>query len=479
MIDTDLLFVLYVVYILTAGVYLVLQNRPPQATMAWMLALCIAPGLGLLLYILFGGDRKAFSREHRLLRQELQAHVRSLLAALVQRQDAEIGRLEARGATHRKLMLLVRHNSYSLLTTNNQVEILQDATRFYPRLIRDLQAASHSIHLQYFVWAADSFTEELKRILIERARAGVKVRLLYDPVGSHAQLRRRYIEELASAGVQVSPTSPLWRLHTISYRNHRKITVIDGRIGYTGGMNIGREHLDGGAGFDAWRDTQVRIVGEGAAVLQAVFLVDWYNAVGENLFTSTYFPRVEVAAELPLQILTSGPDSRWAAIRQLYFFMIVSAQRHVYLQSPYFVLDRSVAEALSAAALAGVEVKVMLSARPSGNPLPAWAGNTYILDAVRAGVRVYLYEAGYLHAKTLSIDSVICSIGSANMDIRSFSINYELNAVFYSEALARELESDFHRDLMHCREFDAEEYQRRNLVLRLRDSTARLLAPLL
>jgi cardiolipin synthase len=183
--------------------------------------------------------------------------------------------------------------------------------------------------------------------------------------------------------------------------------------------------------------------------------------------------------EVPVQILTSGPDSQWAAIRQLYAFMIASAQRHVFLQSPFFIPDATIAEALRAAALAGIDVRVMLSARPSGNRLPNWAGNTYIADIADAGVRVFLYEKGYLHAKTITIDSETCSIGSANLDIRSFSINYELNAVLYSEKLARELEEDFKQDLGHCTEFDAAAYRKCSAAVRLRDSVARLLSPLL
>jgi cardiolipin synthase A/B len=183
--------------------------------------------------------------------------------------------------------------------------------------------------------------------------------------------------------------------------------------------------------------------------------------------------------DVPVQILTSGPDSQWAAIRQLYFEMIVSAQRHVFLQSPYFIPDASITEALKSAALSNIDVKVMISARPSGDPVPAWAGNTFMLDVVRSGARVFLYETGYLHAKTISIDSEICSIGSTNIDIRSFSINYEINAVLYSERLARELEEDFERDLVHCTEFDPAEYRKRNVAVRFRDSAARLLSPLL
>jgi len=213
-----------------------------------------------------------------------------------------------------------------------------------------------------------------------------------------------------------------------------------------------------------------------------VFMVDWYNAVRENLFYAKYFPADAIDAaegDIPVQILTSGPDSQWAAIRQLYCFMIISAQRHVYIQSPFFIPDATLAEALRAAALSGVDVKLMVSARPSGNRLPDWAGNTFVEDIVTAGVRVFLYEKGYLHAKTISIDSEICSIGSTNTDIRSFSINYELNAVFYSKRIAKELESDFERDLEYCSEFDPEAYRKRGAAIRFRDSVARVLSPLL
>ncbi|MGH6898042.1 MAG: cardiolipin synthase [Geminicoccaceae bacterium] len=469
-------------YALGTGIFLISENRRPQATLAWMLVFVFAPGIGLLIYILFGRDQKAFSKQSRLLRQDLEGDAFALLSPVLSRQDAEIARLEGESGSRRKLMMLVRRNSRSALTRRNRVEIQQDAAEFYPSMMEDMKAARRSIHLQYFIWGADPFTEGLKEILSAKARQGVEVRLLYDPIGSLAHLSRAYVRDMQAAGVRMAPTSPLYRLHTISYRNHRKITVIDGAIGYTGGMNIGQEHLDGGKGFTSWRDTQLRIVGEGAAVLQAVFMVDWYNAVRENLFTEAYYP-TEAAAMIedgvPVQILTSGPDSQWAAIRQLYACMIASAQQHVFVQSPFFIPDATIADALRSAALAGVDVRVMLSARASGNQLPDWAGNTYVADIVAAGVHVFLYRKGYLHAKTISIDSEVCSVGSANIDIRSFSINYELNAVFYSERLAKKLEQDFERDLAHCTEFDAAEYRGRNAVVRFRDSVARVLSPLL
>jgi cardiolipin synthase A/B len=384
-------------YALGTAIFLISENRRPQATLAWMLVFVFAPGIGLLVYILFGRDRKAFSKQSSLLMQDLEPNARPLLAPMLSRQDAEITRLEGGSASRRKLMMLVRRNSRSALTRRNTAQILQDAAEFYPRMMEDMRAARHSIHLQYFIWGTDEFTERLKEILTAQARAGVEVRLLYDPMGSHAHLSRAYVRDMTAAGVRRAPTSPLYRLHAISYRNHRKITLIDGRVGYVGGMNIGREHLSGGKGFGSWRDTQLRIVGESAALLQAVFMVDWYNAVREDLFAPAYFPMDATdptGGDVPVQILTSGPDSRWAGIGQLYFSMIVTAQRHIFLQSPYFIPDASIAEALKSAALSGIDVKVMLSARPSGDPIPAWAGNTFILEAVEAGVRVFLYEKG-------------------------------------------------------------------------------------
>lgn len=287
-------------YGLVMGVFLISENRSPQATLAWMLAFILAPGLGVLVYFLVGRDTKAFSRQSTLLRQDLAANALPVLAPILSRQDTVIEQLGSDSVNRRRLLRLVRHNSLSALTQHNQVEIQQDAAKFYPSLMDDLRRARHSIHLQYFIWAADPFTEQLKEILTAKARAGVEVWLLYNPIGSRAHLTRAYVRDLQAAGVRVAPTSPLYHAHPLSYRNHRKITVVDGTIGYTGGMNIGQEHLDGGEGFDAWRDTQVRIVGEAAAVLQAVFMVDWYNAVRENLFSSAYYPRHPAA--------TSGDD---------------------------------------------------------------------------------------------------------------------------------------------------------------------------
>jgi cardiolipin synthase len=305
-----ILTMLLALYALVMSIFVITENRRPQSTLAWILVLFFTPGIGLLIYLFFGRDNKAFSKRSKLLMQDLDANARPLLSPILSRQDSELARLSNANPAGKKLSMMVRRNSRSALTTRNHIEIQQDAAAFYPSLIEDLKTARHSIHLQYFIWGVDLFTDRVKQILIDKASAGVEVRLLYDPQGSQAHVDHRYVRDMRARGIRMAATSPLYHLHTISYRNHRKITVIDGVIGYTGGMNIGQEHLDGGEGFDSWRDTQVRLVGESVAILQAVFMVDWYNAVGENLFQVKHFPTdaaEPVESNIPVQILTSGP----------------------------------------------------------------------------------------------------------------------------------------------------------------------------
>lgn len=474
-------YVLIAIYAVPTAIFLVMENRRPQATFAWMLLFFAFPGFGVVIYLLFGRDRKAFSRQRKLIRQHMLDTIESLLAPLRPQHETALDELEVQAGVSARLAKLVRQNSHSALTIQNEVEVLQDAAETYPRLIGDIEQARSSIHLQFFSWASDDFGRKLKTILARKAEQGVEVRILYDPVGSFFMLSPFYVRAMNRAGIRMAPYSPIWRLHTIGYRNHRKIAVIDGTVGYTGGLNIGREHIHAGSGFRVWRDTHVRIAGAAASVLQSAFAVDWQNAVGEQLLVQRHFPmpKEKPPRKVPVQITLSGPDSEWQAIRQLYFKMIVTANRHVYIQSPFFILDDSMAEAIKAAALSGIDVRIMLSERGLNQFVPYWAANTYIAQVVAAGAKVYMYRRGYLHAKTISVDSKACSIGSANIDIRSFSINYELNAVIYDPAVAKKLEADFLRDLEGCVPFEVKEYRRRNWLLRFRDSVARLFSPLL
>ncbi|MCB0037777.1 MAG: cardiolipin synthase, partial [Anaerolineales bacterium] len=369
-------------------------------------------------------------------------------------------------------------------TTYNEVEILQNAQEKYPRLLEDIRNATHSIHMDYYIWEADKFTEEVRDLLIEKVKEGVQVRILYDAVGNLKALDRRYVRSMRDGGIEIYSylnwLSP-YKIHTVGYRNHRKIAIIDGRIGFLGGLNMSQDHLDGGIYFDSWRDTHLRIVGEAVSVLQSIFITSWYNTTYEKLADDAFFAAAQNPPDhyLPVQITTSGPDSQWAAIRQVYLFMILAAEDHVYIQSPFFIPDSPIAEALKTAALAGVDVRIMSTPRGTTYSVPYWAANTYFAEMAEAGIKIYLYQKGYFHSKTISIDGELCSIGTANMDIRSFRINYEANAVIYDRNIAAELETDFLQDMKDCLEFSLEEYEERNVFLRFRDSLARLASPLL
>jgi cardiolipin synthase len=387
----------------------------------------------------------------------------------------------------RQLANLAFSSCGSLVTTSNRVEVLQNAEQKYPRLFDDIRAARQSVHLQYYIWRPDSLGERLLELLAAKVAEGVEVRLLYDPVGSFGIKGAIYWRRLRARGVQCWPSSPLWRVHTISYRNHRKIAVIDGRIGYTGGINIGEEHVEpqrvyGSKDVPLWRDTHLRITGLAARALQRAFAVDWANATGERLLGPEHFPALDLSeptAGQPVQLVLSGPDSDWRAIRQQYFGMIAGARERVRVQTPYFVLEGSLLEALKTAALSGIDVSVMVTGMGPDQRLVYWAARTYLSEIATAGVEVLLFEGGFLHAKTVVTDGWVASIGSGNWDIRSFSINYELNALVYDTAVAAEIEAGYERDRALCRRFDPDGYRNGPRLPRFRDSVARLVSPVL
>ena len=477
---TTVLPVLVGGYALAVAAFLILENRSPQSTFAWLFLLLVFPLGGLLIYVLFGRTRHAFSRERSLTKLLEGTALADRAAVVLAEQPAKLTALAQRQHEYARLASMLWASAQSPLTFGNHVEILQDAQEKYPRLLSDMRDAIQSIHLLYYEWASDAFTEQVGDLLAEKAAQGVQVRILYDPVGSFTMLKQRYVRGLRQRRIQIFPFSPLYQLHTLSYRNHRKVAVIDGHIGYSGGLNMTEKHLSGPSGFSGWRDTHARVCGEAVRILQVVFATMWQNTTGESLFGEAFFPQ-DTAPEssVAVQVVNAGPDSRWEAIRHSYLAMIALARQHIYLQSPFLILDTSVAEAIKTAALAGLDVRVMIA--PSGAEWsPAYrAGLTYAADMARAGVRVLMYQGAYFHSKTVCVDSTLCSIGSANMDIRSFSINYETNLVIYDQCITRELEADFTADLAHCLEFSATEYEERTRTARFVDSTLRLCAPLL
>lgn len=485
----SVLWAIYFIYMIISAIYIISENRSPSVTMAWLLSFLALPIVGVLIYIFFGRQVQFFNPRIRLLAQTTDSDLLQRLRPLVARQQEltkNIVNDPHRLSAQRRLVEMGRRTGLSLLTAGDNVEILQDAKTKYPRLEADIEAATESIHMEYFIWQADSYMQRFADLLIRKAQEGVEVRVLFDALGSHFLLwkNRGYLNRLRRGGVKMYPYLNfigLFRLHTVNYRNHRKIAVIDGKIGYTGGLNMGKEHLEGAGRYHAWRDTHLRITGDTVSVLQGIFTTSWYNTTQEALTDLRYFPEHDELPEnpIPVQIILSGPDSQWHAIQQQYFLMILAAEEHVYIQSPFFIPNSAIAEAIKVAALSGIDVRMMFAPRDTGTPVANWAANTYFLEMVDARAKVYLYQPAYLHNKTLSIDSVVCSIGTANMDIRSFNINYEMNAILYDATKTKELEAAFHKDLEGCVLFDAKAYRAQSRLIRFRDSLARLLSPLL
>lgn len=478
------LWFLYFLYLISVIFYLILQNRRPEATLAWLFAFLAFPVVGVIIYYFFGREHKSFVSEASMAEGALDPEVVATLRARGQGMRAIADKMIAeRPHTYvPNLVEIGRRTLTGVLTANNEVIILQDTDNFYPQLLEDLRAATHHIHMLYFIWSNDPFTQEVKQVLINKVKEGVEVRALYDASSGKA-LGPEYIDEMTKAGVQFLPYMAYNRLRTIhqaNYRTHRKITIIDGKVGFLGGMNLDREQMPGTL-WPRWRDTQVRITGDAVVPLQAAFLANWHHTTKETIDDMAYFPEHagNVDHFTPVQLVVSGPDAEWAAIRQVYFYMIVSAQKTCYIQSPFFIPDATILEAMKSAARAGVDVRMICTPRGAKYQMPYRAALTYFKDVTQAGVKVYTYNGGYYHAKTVNIDSAVCTIGSCNMDIRSYSLDYEINAVIYDEEKAKELEAQFLEDLKDCTQFTIEEYDKLPLTRRWADSFWRLASPVM
>ena len=318
----------------------------------------------------------------------------------------------------------------------------------------------------------------------------MEIRLIFDGVGSFFRVSRTYKRRLHQAGIEyrtfLDPKNFLFG-RLINYRNHRKITVIDGRIGYTGGMNIGEEYISGGARFSGWRDTHLRLEGGVVRLLQEVFLLEWHNSGAGLLRDARFFPALSAERSgehkpgeprLPVQVVCSGPDSAWDSLKLLFFTLISNANEEVLIQSPYFIPDESIQSAMETAALSGVRVRFMMTGVPDKR-IAFWAAHTYFERMLKAGVEILLYESGFFHPKMIAVDRRIATVGTANLDIRSFQLNYELNVVIYDRDTARRLQRQFDKDAGRCRRIGFNDISGQRALIRLRNSVSRMFAPLL
>jgi len=457
---------------------IIIQKGDPLRTISWIMVMIALPLIGIFLYVFFGRNyrkEKIFSRKGLA---ELER-----FGSLIEEQYSKITADETNAddaiSSKKHLMTLALKNSKAVLTLNNKLDVLNNGKETFDAIKEELEKAKHHIHLEYYIIEADETGIQIRDILIKKAKEGIEVRLIYDDVGSWS-LDEEFLLPLTNAGVEYYPFMPVRFprfTNKINYRNHRKIIVIDGEVGFVGGLNIADRYIKGNSKIGNWRDTHLRIHGEAANALQVIFLTDWYFVSDIYLVGDQYLKRKKPKETCLMQIITSGPDSDWASIMQVYFYAISSAKKHVYISSPYLLPNESILTALKTVALSGVDVRIMLP-KKSDSHLVFWASLSYVSELLEAGIKVYFYTAGFNHGKLLMVDSVFVSVGTANMDIRSFDQNFEVNALIYDTEVAEKMEADFLTDLFNCDITLLEEWNKRPKWHLVQESFSRLFSPL-
>lgn len=457
------------------------ERKDPSATLAWVMALAFVPIIGFVLYLFLGQN---FRRERMFrAKQEDDQRLQSIID-LQQKALRDSGASADGGisASLRHLVLLHLQNDGAVLTLNNRVTVFTDGTEKFASLLDDVRNAVDFVHLEYYIWKDDGIGNELREALTERARAGVEVRVLIDGLGG-AGLPPRFFDGLREAGGHVAFFFPSFLRYLqlrYNYRNHRKIAIIDGRIGYIGGFNVGDDYLGLDPEWGYWRDAAVRFEGNAVPTAHIRFLLDWnYAAPDQALaYTERYFPVGPSGPGTPIQVVSGGPDTAFNPVKESYLKLIGTATESVYLQTPYFVPDESVLDALRIAALSGVDVRIMMPDRPD-HPFVYWAGISYIRQLLDLGVKAYTYDNGFIHAKTIVVDEAVASVGSANWDVRSFRLNFETNAVMYDPAIAADLKARFVRDLEFCSPITLERLDALPWSQKFKQSIGRLFSPML
>lgn len=441
---------LYFLNLLLSVITVFREKRDIAATWAWLLVLILLPGIGFIFYLFIG---KKLTREKIF---DIKSQENIGMPELVQAQkemlaDDEDLLSERQASENAKEMAsLFLESDESILTKGNKVELFTDGAEKFDSLIEDISKAEHHIHMIYYIIHNDKIGKRVLRALEERAAAGVEVLVIYDALGSRS-LRPKFFKTLKKLGGKAEPffgsKLPIINLR-FNYRNHRKIVVIDGKIGYTGGFNVGDEYLGEYKKFGYWRDTHLKIQGNAVLALQTRFLMDWNAAVSNHKleYEENYFPLIDKKGHANIQVVSSGPDSDLEQIKKGYIKMISMAKESVFIQTPYFVPDDSVLESIQIAVMSGIDVKIMIPNKPD-HPFIYRATMYYAEAMVNAGAEVYIYDNGFLHAKTVVVDGDICSIGTANFDIRSFKLNFEVNVFIYDDKIAKQQEQFFYEDM--------------------------------
>lgn len=463
---------IYIIIVVVCMVDVLMENRQPVKTMAWLMVLTFAPILGMVLYFFFGQN----TRKKRLISQrsidQLDKH--SMLG-FVEQKNLHIPE------AYRTLIQLFTNQSLSLPFKDNEVDVYTSGYEFFPALLAEIAAARHHIHLDVYIFEDDALGHLVADALISKAHQGVEVRLIYDDVGCW-QVPSSFFEHLREAGIDVHAFMPVkFPAFTskVNYRNHRKLCVIDGTTAFIGGMNIARRYVQGRRNRP-WRDTHLRIRGGAVYAVQRAFLLDWYFVDRTLITHRKYYPPITTAQNNCLaQVVTSSPIALWPDIMQGYVRILLEARHYVYIETPYFLPTEPILFAMRTAAIAGVDIKLMVP-RKSDAKLVEWASTSYLREALEAGITICLYEDGFNHSKLLVCDDMLCTCGSTNVDFRSFENNFESNIFFYDRDMALRFKQIFITDLEHCTQIEnVADLPHRNFGQRLWESVVRLLSPLL
>lgn len=455
---------------------IILERKKPEKTIAWLLLLTLLPPIGLFFYVFLGRNWK----RHKL-NDEFSPYVKELI-------DRVINKIYDTDYVH--LVELFANNSSSPLFIDNDIKIFNNGEEKFKALLANMERAKHHIHLEYYIVKSDDIGNQIKDVLVRKAKEGVKVRFIADRVGS-IKLNQNFKSELIEAGVDFIQYSyflaPLLRnINTqINYRNHRKIAIIDGEVGFVGGINIGDEYLGKGK-LGYWRDTHLMVKGDFVLGLQAVFLDDFmaikrvYNTKFDYKEDfGEYFPKPKVSKGKLMQVVTSGPDSEYPAILQGIMKMITMANHHIYITTPYFVPSDCLMEALKVATLSGIDVRILFPGKYD-HFMVYYASRSYLAELIKCGAKVYFYkDNAFVHSKVMTVDGKIATVGTANMDIRSYELNYEINAVIYDEEISEELENVFFNDLLDSEIMTREIYEATPKIIKVTEACARVFSSLL
>ncbi|MEH7436409.1 cardiolipin synthase [Neobacillus drentensis] len=459
------------------GVVIFLENRHPTQTITWLVVLGSFPLIGFIFYLLFGRNY----RKERMFRKKYFLDKQAFLTVEGDDDPRSEEKRRLLGEHQARLFTLAHKLGNSPISFDTSTKVLTNGEETFRNIIDELKRARHHIHLEYYIVRHDHIGQEIKDILIEKANQGVKVRFLFDAVGSW-KLSKAYINDLRGAGIETVPFGPV-RLpflnNKFNFRNHRKIIVIDGTIGFVGGLNIGDEYLGRDKEIGFWRDTHLMLKGEAVRTLQLIFLQDWYYMTNHSFLTAEYLsPQLDYKSHGGVQLIAGGPDNEWSVIKNIFFAMITSAKKNVWIASPYFIPDEDIFSAIKVAALSGVDVRLLVPNRPDKR-IVFHASRSYFPELLEAGVKVYEYERGFMHSKIVIVDDELASIGTSNMDMRSFHLNFEVNAFLFRTNSTEKLVMEYLNDLKYAKELNLLTFQKRHFGLRILESTARLLSPLL